>query len=313
MKTNVTIFFTAKPFAGEASVAQRNAMRTWTSLEPRPEILLMGDGEGYDDAAREFGIRRIEDVAVNERGLPLLNDMFIKAQKAATYRLCCYIDADVLLMSDFVGGIRLLDPLQRRFLALGSSWDISPDRLRMPDGRPGLAWEAEVRKAAVPPSRNARGIVGMDYFVFPSGALIDLPRFMEGAVGWESPGWDCRLVHLARSRGMIVIDATGAITAVHQNHGPTAPQAEAIGASAENPLELFSVADATHRLTPRGVRLANRPHNLWRRFYAALILDDRLKYFRPAVDRALRWSQPLRTKAGLTLSNVAGIRSKRKV
>lgn len=39
----LTLFFTAKPFRDEAGQRQRNAIRSWTMLRPRPQILLFGE------------------------------------------------------------------------------------------------------------------------------------------------------------------------------------------------------------------------------------------------------------------------------
>ncbi len=41
-----TLFSTPKPFRGEFARIQRNAMRSWVALRPRPEILIFGDEEG---------------------------------------------------------------------------------------------------------------------------------------------------------------------------------------------------------------------------------------------------------------------------
>ncbi len=66
-------------------VIQRNAIQSWRSLGPGVEIILMGDDEGTQEAAREFGIRTIPDVARNASGTPLISSLFEKAQDHATH------------------------------------------------------------------------------------------------------------------------------------------------------------------------------------------------------------------------------------
>src|SRR5437868_6839668 len=42
----LTVFATMKHFRGRAAVHQRNAIRSWTLLRPRPEVILFGDEDG---------------------------------------------------------------------------------------------------------------------------------------------------------------------------------------------------------------------------------------------------------------------------
>ena len=54
---------------------------------------------------------------------------------------------------------------------------------------------------------------GMDCFIFPKGMFQNLPSFGIGSADWDS--W---LVYWTRRRGIPVVDATGVITIIHQNH-----------------------------------------------------------------------------------------------
>jgi hypothetical protein len=68
-------------------------------MEPRPEIILLGDDAGTADICAEFGLIHIPDVAQTPHGKPDVSDLFAKAQAAArTFaylttslrRLMCY-------------------------------------------------------------------------------------------------------------------------------------------------------------------------------------------------------------------------------
>lgn len=50
-----SIFITPQDFVDVAARNQRRAIRSWTLLQPKPQIILLGKGVGYDDIAREFG------------------------------------------------------------------------------------------------------------------------------------------------------------------------------------------------------------------------------------------------------------------
>ena len=54
---------------------------------------------------------------------------------------------------------------------------------------------------------------GLDYFVFPKCQWSDLPPFLVGRVYWDD--W---LAYNTIASGISLIDATQAITAIHQNH-----------------------------------------------------------------------------------------------
>jgi hypothetical protein len=102
---------------------------------------------------------------------------------------------------------------------------------------------------------------GCDFFVFPRATSWQLPDFAVGR-----PGWDNWMIYRARALGMPVIDATEAVTVVHQNHNyahiPQAkagspwngPEAERNGELVGDLERVFTFADANWRLSPRGLR-----------------------------------------------------------
>ncbi len=81
-------------------------------LRPRPEIILLGDDDGVADFACRNDLRHIRQVKCNEFGTPLLNDLFLRAQAAASHDICVYVNADIILMDNFAEGI---DSVARRF------------------------------------------------------------------------------------------------------------------------------------------------------------------------------------------------------
>ncbi len=59
----ITIFTIPKPFKGHISVIQKNAIKSWTLLEPSCEIILFGDEEGAEEIAQELSLRHIKNIA----------------------------------------------------------------------------------------------------------------------------------------------------------------------------------------------------------------------------------------------------------
>src|SRR5262245_61896078 len=120
----LTIFAIPKPFHGHFSTIQRNAILSWTLLRPACEIILCGNDEGTAATAAEFGVRHMPAVAHNEYGTPLVNDLFDRAQQVATHELLCYVNADIILMQDFMWAVEQVASRKRRFLMMGQRWDV---------------------------------------------------------------------------------------------------------------------------------------------------------------------------------------------
>ena len=98
----ITLFSAPKPFTNpHIALIQRNALHSWTLL-PEVEIILLGDEEGLAQAAREFNVKHIPNVRCNDNSTPLISSMFELARQNSQSDLLCIINADMILMSDFV-------------------------------------------------------------------------------------------------------------------------------------------------------------------------------------------------------------------
>ena len=112
----LTLFACPKPFKDpHIRTIQRNAIRSWLELRPRPEIILLGDEAG----TAEFSSHH---VARSEFGTPLVSDLFHQAELAATQPLLAYVNADIILMQDFVDAAAALPA--HPFLMVGRRWDL---------------------------------------------------------------------------------------------------------------------------------------------------------------------------------------------
>jgi hypothetical protein len=278
VKEGLTIFTTPKPFHGHIGIIQTNAIQSWLLLRPECEIILFGNENGTAEVAAKFGIRHIPEVECNEYGTPLISSMFKIAQDVASHQLMCYVNADIILMSDFLPAIRQIH--LQPFLLIGQRWDID---LKEPIDFLNRDWEKCLR-AYLAEEGTLHGISGLDYFVFPRGMYRAIPSFAVGR-----PGWDNWMVYKARSLKVPVIDATKAITTVHQNHdyayhvkgkngvwkGPEVRQNIALTREGEY---AFQTDYATWILTPQGMKPALTMRHLYFRLCAVPVLFPRL-YF----------------------------------
>ncbi len=252
----LTLLSVPKPFRGHVGVIQTNAIQSWLRLAPSCQVLLVGDEAGIAEAARRHGVRHVPQVARNQQGTPLLDDVLRRGEANATTDLLCYVNADIILLGDFTLAVQRLFGWKRRFLMVGKRVDIAVDRL-LDCGQPG--WEEQLRGLA----RSAgepRGPEWIDYFVFPRDLYRDIPPFTLGRAGFDN--W---LLWRARARRAPVVDASAAVLALHQRHDyshhPAGKQGVWEGAEAQANQALmggwhhcYTLADATHRLTAGSLR-----------------------------------------------------------
>lgn len=278
----LTLFAIPKAFHDHTAVIQRNAIQSWLGLRPQCEVILLGDDPGTAEVASEFNIHHIPDVARNEHGTPLVNSIFAEAEKAAAYPLLCYVNADIILMSDFMLGVRRAVENKPYSLLVGQRWDVD---IREPlDFSSG--WEKRVT-TLTKSSGTLHAHTGIDYFVFTRGMWKQIPPFAIGRSTWDS--W---LVYKARSQKVPIIDLTEITTVVHQNHDYSHhPQGEDgvwKGEEAQRNSSLaggythaFTVWDAQYKLTSNGL-VRTRSH-LFRMYRTLVTLSTSLPILKPAL------------------------------
>jgi hypothetical protein len=298
----LTIFTTPKSFHGHIGIIQTNAIQSWLLLRPECEVILFGNGEGTAEVAAKFGLRHIPEVECNEYGTPFISSMFRIAQDVASHQLMCYVNADIILMSDFLLSIRQIQ--WQSFLLIGRRWDID---LKEPLDFVNREWEEHlgVYLAEV---GTLHGLSGLDYFVFPRGMYRDIPLFAVGR-----PGWDNWMVYKARYLKVPVIDATKAITAVHQNHDyPHHLKGENgvwKGPERKRNIELmggrdhgFTLEHATWIFTSQGIRRGLTPRHLYFRLDAVPMLVPHLHFLRRPMKALTRLIIHIRSMLGIAQS-----------
>lgn len=280
----LTIFTIPKAFNGRTGEIQRNAIKSWTLLEPKCQVILVGDDEGTDEAAEELGVRHITGVNCNEFGTPLLNHSFIVAEAASQFPLICHINADIILTSDFTKAVRTASEQSRLFLMTARRWDYAVE------GRIDfeLDWEDRL---LLDVRLNGRldDPTGIDFWVYSKGLVDDMPPLAVGRIATES--W---LLYTAKRRGADLIDSTRMVTSIHQKHDYTHVAGGAVGLG--NGIEaqrnrrmvggkpyFFTIRDRTHILTPKGLKRSWDGWTIWRGIRTAYVLH-------PAMPWLLKWA-----------------------
>jgi hypothetical protein len=204
----LTLFSAPKPFTNpHIALIQRNAIKSWTLLSD-VEIILLGEEEGLAEAAQEFGVKHISHVTRNTSGTPLISSMFQLARENSASDLLCIINADMILMPDFIEAARRSRFQRDTFVLLSQRWDYDiTTPLDFSDG-----WESRLGESVRKQNQLHRP-AGSDFFLFPKFCYTDIPNFAIGRAGWDN--W---MIYKARQQKWTVIDCTPSVMIVHQNH-----------------------------------------------------------------------------------------------
>jgi hypothetical protein len=248
----ITLFSIPKPFAGELATIQRNALRSWMALEAA-QVVLVGDEPGTAEAAAELGATHVTNLLTSPAGTPRVDDAVARVDAIAGHTLRCFVNADVILLDDFMPAVRRAQEVASSFLMVGSTVDLSIDEdLELGDVSVRADLGARARREGV-----SRGATAIDYFAFTAGLFDPIPPFVVGRARFDN--W---LVWRARERGL-VLDASRAVLAVHQHHDyshiPGGFREAHFGEEADRNLELaggkrhlYTINDASHRLLADG-------------------------------------------------------------
>ena len=273
----ITLFSAPKPFSDpHIATIQRNAIKSWKLLSD-VEVILLGEETGLPEAARELGVKHIPNVARNESGTPLISSMFQLTRENSSSDLLCIVNADMILMPDFVEAAKQAVKLKDKFVLLSQRWDLDiTEPLDFSDG-----WNNRL-SSIVHRQGSLHRPAGSDFFLFPKICYPIIPDFAIGRAGWDN--W---MIYKARKEKWPVIDCTPSVMIVHQNHDyshlpggkshhehpDTNENIRLAGGQA--PIR-YTILDSTHRLL--NGKLA-RPKLSYLRFMRGLELSLRSIFF----------------------------------
>jgi hypothetical protein len=260
-------FFTApKPFVNpHIAMIQRNAIRSWLHMGEEVQVFLIGQEQGMAQLAGELGVEHLAHVLRNQQGTPLVSSIFSLARENSSSPFLAYVNADILLLPEFMGITRLVASQLEDFLIVGQRWDLDVQQ----EFNFGTGWDARLIQMLQREGRlHPPG--GSDYFIFPRACFMDIPPFAIGRAGWDN--W---MFFHARQRGWPVVNATATLRVIHQDHdyshlpGGVAhynlPETEENVRLAGGRRTIFSLLDADYELADlKVVRYKLRGRKLWR-------------------------------------------------
>jgi hypothetical protein len=204
----LTIFTVPRPFEGHNGMIQRNALKSWTLLQPKCEVILFGDERGTAEAAKEYGFKHVPGVKCNAYGTPLLDDIFEKVEALATNDILGFISTDVILMDDLQRAVERVKAKKCRFLICGRRWEVDINEpMSFEQG-----WQDRLQ-SYVRSTGKLSDISAIDYIIFEKGFFGKIPPYAIGRSRYDN-WW----ILFSRKNHRPTIDATDVLTIVHQSH-----------------------------------------------------------------------------------------------
>jgi hypothetical protein len=257
---------------------------------------VLGEETGLSEAAQELGVKHISTVERNANGTPLISSMLQLARENSNNDLLCIINADMILMQDFVEAAKQAAKLKDKFVLLSQRWDLEVTQpIEFTEG-----WEKHLRER-VRQDGQLHKPSGSDFFLFPKSCYQQIPGFAIGRAGWDN--W---MIYKAREEKWPVIDCTPSVMTVHQNHDYShlpggkphyehPDTNENIRLAGGHAAVRYTILDATQQLIKNG-KLA-RPKLSYLRFMRKLeLLLRAIFFFLPedtieSVARPKRWKK----------------------
>jgi len=205
----LTIITSVKPFVDPLIInLQRNAFQSWKQLGPEVDIVVVGDEIGLAEVCQEMNLRRAPTIRRNRGGTPLVSSIYELGRQASATPLLAYINADIVVLPDFVEGARKAAENYEKFLIMGQRWDLDvTEPIDFSEGWQTRLWQQVQTRG----KRHRR--VGSDYFIFPRNCFLNIPDLTVGRAFWDN--W---MIYWARRNHWPAIDGSDGIQVIHQNH-----------------------------------------------------------------------------------------------
>lgn len=222
-----TFFITPQDFIDEADFRQRRAIKSWQLLTPKPTVVLLGSGIGYDQVAKDLGVIVKPTLDLNFAMLPLAGSLVYEASIWPT-NISCILNSDIVLTQSFANTIAKMNTHPK----LKDAWFLSGARLDLttvPDEFDFFSDSFDDAKFTEYVKQN--GVLhtagGLDYFVWNKGPRITagpMPPFIRGKSKFDN--W---IVHEAIASGLRqVVDGSQFAVAAHIAHAYVKPNNEGI-------------------------------------------------------------------------------------
>jgi len=200
MQTSITLFTIPQAFENQYDLIQYQAIKSWTLLNPKPDIFLLGNAPGVASTTNELGLYHIPNIAQHNS----ISDIAKWLDRIINNTILVYINPSVILTEDFTQTIQEVYDNQDHFLLTGQSRTIqTTDAIDFNDTQ----WQHQLRtmadKQAMP-----QGQLQNIYWVFTKQLLKQLCVL---APNVES-SWEKQLLYAALRKYYPIIDGSPMIT-----------------------------------------------------------------------------------------------------
>lgn len=192
----ITIYSTFRTFEiKEYNKIQRDALESWLKLDPRPEILILGNDPGTARVCKEYGVTHIDSVPVTRCGTPYLNAMIEMAEAYAANDIMLLLAGDVMIAQDTIDVARKMKKLTDKFCVCARKKHVE--------------WNKGKKKFSF--KKWATWQAG-DYYMHTKGLFDGMPAFLIGRHLCE------KYMYRMACQANALVDATDRITVLHQSH-----------------------------------------------------------------------------------------------
>lgn len=201
----ITIYATLKGMDTEQkTVMQRNAVQSWLKLDPKPQIIILGDELGVKELCQEFGLQQVIHLPCAPSGAPYFDHFTRLAREAALYDTMLLVSADIILGQDTIEATKAVKKqLPNGFCVCARKQNIAMKLLDFSKEN----WMDDIEK------QDWNLWAAGDYFLHHKDFLTTMPRFIAGRSSVDN--WMFKLA----CHHNYLVDATGSITVLHHNHG----------------------------------------------------------------------------------------------
>lgn len=239
----ITIYSIPRDPVGIFDELQSLAVRSWLALEPKPQVILIGN-KLVEQWAKKFEVLYVPSVC-DDFGTPYILPAIQDAEALAHHKLCGWFNTDNILLNDFYPGIKKVAEKFDRFVAVGQRTNLDINfEIRRFDGR----LKEYARKYG-----ELFTSYGIDFFVYQGVSLTDgFPEdFLVGRNSYDN--W---LVRRYVYSDIPLVDLTPEVMVIHANHPPQQKATEQMVANRKILGEdhAYGTHHADFRLTAQGVQ-----------------------------------------------------------
>ena len=189
---------------------QVRALRSWKQIDVDSEVCIVApraDVESLPEGLADYAVVAKENSLSK---LPMFADVMEVAYRESDADVFCYLNSDIILPSNF--GTIDFAQLDRKFLIIGSRWDMSEDAPYPDSLDPENIYEY-LCEGIKSHSVTLHLPTGIDYFLFKRGTFEGIKPLVVGR-----GGYDAALLAFCLRSGIQLVDATEIFPVLHQFH-----------------------------------------------------------------------------------------------